>query len=164
MSGLGGVLSKLQELAETGATFSKTGEIPGAVEGEGRSKGIRGVYGFSVKVGLGDHGGKRSFKVEPFGDLRAAVEGLPPSEQTREPLTDVFQEDDRTVVVAELPGIEAKDLDLQLNDDILVINARRGEKRYRKEILFERTFRAEDMTFAVTNGVLEITLKKGASP
>ena len=62
LRGLGGLVEKLTELAETGREISKTGEI----RGPGPGKEVKGIYGFTVKVGLGGEG----VKVEPFGNIR----------------------------------------------------------------------------------------------
>ena len=60
LSGLTGLVEKLNELAETGGELRRGGEILGD------GKGIKGIYGFTVKVGLGDQGAR----VEPFGNIR----------------------------------------------------------------------------------------------
>jgi hypothetical protein len=61
LSGLAGLVEKLNELAETGAELRRGGEI------RGTGKGLKGIYGFTVKVGLGDE----AARVEPFGNIRA---------------------------------------------------------------------------------------------
>ena len=60
LSGLTGLVEKLNELAETGAELRRGGELHGA--GQER----KGIYGFTVKVGLGD----QAARVEPFGNIR----------------------------------------------------------------------------------------------
>src|SRR5271166_3060946 len=62
LGGLGKLLEKLSDLAETGKEMRQSGEFP---VGESGGK-VRGVYGFSVKVGLGEEG----MTVEPFGNIR----------------------------------------------------------------------------------------------
>ena len=55
--GLADLVEKLGDLAEKGGELSRTGEIG--------AEGAKGVYGFSVKVGLGGEG----VKVQPFGNI-----------------------------------------------------------------------------------------------
>jgi HSP20 family protein len=43
---------------------------------------------------------------------------------------EVFEDERRVVVRLEVPGLEAKDLDLEVRDDVLVV---RGEKRFEHE-------------------------------
>ena len=50
LKGFGDLVEKLGDLAKTGEQLSRTGEIHGA------GKEVKGIYGFTVKVGLGDDG------------------------------------------------------------------------------------------------------------
>jgi len=153
LKGLGGLVEKLGELAETGRELSKIGEI----RGQGPAKEIKGVYGFTVKVGLGGEG----VTVEPFGNIRReAAVGRAVVHEVMEPAVDVFQEPDHTLVVAEMPGIGAEDVHLDLKDDVLTIAAERGAKKYRKEVLLPDSFALDKMQVSCTNGVLEIRCVK----
>jgi|GEM_PF-7088965 len=99
--GLGDFVSLLGKLAEAGEKHIER-------KGEFRVKGLgdrgRGVYGFSIRSGIGG-GGPR---VEPFGNVRSSDEGLV-VDPVREPLVDVFDEGSEIVVTAELPGVSEKD-------------------------------------------------------
>jgi HSP20 family protein len=146
--GLAGLVEKLGELAERGEELSRTGEIRGT-----EGKEVKGVYGFSVKVGLGGEG----IKVEPFGNIRkdkTTREAV--VHEIREPMVDVFEEEDHVLIVAEMPGIARGDLRLDLKDDILAISAEREDKKYRKEILLRGNFDPEKMTVSCNNGIVEI--------
>lgn len=146
-------MEKLGEMAETGREFSKTGEI----QGPGSGKDVRGIYGFTVKVGLGGEG----VKVEPFGNIRRDEEsGRSVVEEVREPAVDIFEERDHTLVVAEMPGIRQEDVRLEVKDDLLTITAEKGEKKYKKEVLLPESFPREKMQVSCANGVLEIRCVK----
>lgn len=153
LRGLGSLVEKLGELAETGRELSKTGEILGT----GPGKEIKGIYGFTVKVGIGGEG----VKVEPFGNIRRDEEsGRSVVQEVREPAVDVFEERDHTLVVAEMPGIGAEDVRLEVKDDLLTITAEKGEKKYKKEVLLPGSFPREKMQVSCANGVLEIRCVK----
>ena len=153
LNGVGGLVERLSELADTGRELSKSGEIHGL----GPDSQVKGVYGFTVKVGLGGEG----VKVEPFGNIRCDEEsGRPVVEEVTEPTVDVFEESDHTLVVAEMPGIGAEDVRLEVTDDLLTITAERGKKKYRKEVLLPGSFPREKMRVSCTNGVLEIRCVK----
>ena len=64
LSGLTDIAEKLSEISERGKTVTKKGRIHVPVK-EG---GVKGVYGFSLKTGLG--GKDDAIKVEPFGNIR----------------------------------------------------------------------------------------------
>jgi HSP20 family protein len=149
LGGLAELVEKLGELADKGEELSGRGEIPDF----GPTKQFKGVYGFNVKVGIGDD----KVKVEPFGNIkRDTKSGETVVQEVREPLVDVFEEEDYTLVVAEMPGISTEDVTLQVRDDVLTISAERGDKKYRKELLLPRTYPREKMVVSCNNGVLEI--------
>ena len=140
-------LEKLGELAEKGEQLSKT------VSFEGKDKDIKGVYGFSMKMGLG--GDKP--EVQPFGNIRKDEKsGESFVHEMREPLVDIFEEKDHTLVVAEMPGTSLEDIKISINEDLLEIDASKGEKKYRKEVLLPRSFSREKMKISCNNGILEI--------
>jgi HSP20 family protein len=146
--GLADLIEKLGELAEKGEQLKKSTEF--------QHRDVKGVYGFSVKVGLGDKGGKE-VKVEPFGNVRRDEKsGETVVQEIREPVVDVFEEKDHVLVVAEMPGISAKDVHLEVKDDLLTITATRGDKKYYKEILLPRAYPREKMKVSCNNGILEI--------
>jgi HSP20 family protein len=149
-------VTKLAELAEKGEELKKTGELDFSKLGGG--KGVKGVYGFSVKFGgQGGHGG---LTVEPFGNIKQDSVGQTVVEEVHEPLVDVFEESDHVLVVVELPGVEEKNVTLELNGDILTIHGERGEKKYHKEVLLPCQGSANKMTRVLRNGILEVRLAK----
>ena len=155
-AGLGTLIEQLGKLAEqaeqAGGVMTKTGEF-----NVGSDQRLKGVYGFSVKSGLGEKG----VKVEPFGNIRRDDEGgRVEVHEIGEPMVDVFDERDHTMIVAEVPGIMQEDVQLELHDDILILAAERGKKKYRKEVLLPASFSSDKMSFTCRNGILEIRLNK----
>jgi HSP20 family protein len=119
----------------------------------GTGKGAKGIYGFTVKVGLGDE----AARVEPFGNIRTDKKtGHPVVEEIREPIVDLFEEKDHLLIVAEMPGISAADVQLEVKDDVLTIAAAKGDKKYRKEVLLPGSYAKGKMRLSSNNGVLEI--------
>ncbi len=118
---------------------------------------MKGIYGFTVKVGLGDQGAR----VEPFGNIRTdKATGQAVVEEIREPVVDLFEEKDHLLIVAEMPGIGAGDVRLEVKDDVLTITAAKGDKKYRKEVLLPGNYPKEKMGLSCNNGVLEIKCVK----
>lgn len=147
LGGLTDLVEKLGELAEKGEKLSRTGDI------RFKDKDLKGVYGFSVKVGLGGEGAK----VEPFGNIRRDERtGEPVVQEVREPMADVFEEEDHILVVAEMPGISTEDVRIEARDDLLTIYAEKGDKKYRKEVLLPKAYPQEKMEVTCNNGILEI--------
>jgi HSP20 family protein len=109
--------------------------------------------------------------------------GLIPAEERAafrdfQPHMDVSENDEAFTVAVELPGIEQKDVDLSLTDDLLVIQGEKraaakdeGEARHSVERLhgrFQRAIRlprpvkADAVEATFKNGVLTIRLPKSA--
>lgn len=154
IGGLGTLLDKLGALAEKGGELSKSGTLAG-LDPEGK---LRGVYGFSIRTGLGKESG---LTVEPFGNVRADDRtGQPVVHEVREPMVDVFEEESDILVIAEMPGVGAEDVHLELDGDILRITAEKGAKKYRKEVLLPDDCGAGVPSHTCRNGVLEIRVQR----
>lgn len=151
------LIEKLGELAETGKELRQTGEISG-LEPTGR---LRGVYGFSVKTGLGKTG-EEEVQVEPFGNIHVPRErpGEAVVEETREPLVDIHHEEDHVLVLAEIPGVSKEDVRLALSGDVLDLSAQRGEHRYHKQVRLPERLAPEQMRWDCNNGILRIRLQR----
>ena len=151
LKGFGDLVEKLGEHSETGEQLSRNGEIHGA------GKEVKGIYGFTVKVGLGDD----RPRIEPFGNIRKdRASGRSVVQEVREPVVDVFEEEDHVSIVAEMPGISVEDVQIAVEDDLLIITATHGEKQYRKEVLLSASYAREKMQVTCNNGVVEIKCVK----
>jgi HSP20 family protein len=142
LTALGNFTQDITKMVEEGKTeMSRTGEIS-----FDRSKKMKGMYGISVRMG-----GDGMPRVDTFGRR--------PESETREPIVDVFDEADRLQVIVELPGVEEKDISLELKDSTLILTAGKGERKYRKEIDLGTPVKGEPKK-QYKNGILEINLKK----
>jgi len=154
--GLGTLIDSATKLAEKGEELSKSGEID--FSGLDKIKGLKdlkGVYGVRVRT-MAD--GKPS--VQPFGNIKRTPKG-PVVEEVREPIVDIFEESDEIQVVAEMPGIDEKDITIEIKGDILNINAEGENRKYQKEVLLSREAKTDDMTWAYKNGILEVKIVAG---
>ena len=81
--------------------------------------------------------------------LESALAGAPGEGAPWIPAVDIEETDEAWIVEAELPGVDKKDVDIQMNDSELVV---RGEikERERTGILRRRTRRVGEFEFRVT--------------
>jgi len=163
LKGLGKFIDLAEKLEEAGGEIKKRGEIKGD---DGK---IKGIYGFSIKSGIGNIP-----RVQTFGNIRPTKvrEAKPKIEITeeREPIIDVFDEKDHVLIVAELPGVLEESIELDLKGDILILEAGDEKRKYSKEILLPRlrqgfggqaskvNFEKKETSFK--NGVLEVKIPK----
>lgn len=164
---LGGLfegVGKLAELAE------KLNEAGGEIRKEGEmdlghlKKGMKGVFGFSVK----NLAGGRQV-VEPFGNIKKTAAG-PRVEEEREPIVDIFNEKEEIRIYAEMPGVNEADIKLEFppeagtepaqKADILTISAQNGDRKYRKEILLPAKVNKETLVSGYKNGILDVRISK----
>jgi len=154
---LGGLFKGIENLIDLAAKLKEAG---GEVSKEGEidlshiKKGMKGVFGFSVKTAVG---GKPI--IESFGNVKKTPEG-PKVEEEREPITDVFDEKQEIRIYAEMPGVNKEDIKLDLKEDILDISAQTGDRIYHKEILLPAKVKTQTLSYAYNNGILEIKIKK----
>ena len=149
--GIGNFVDLISKMAEEGrGEVSETREFAG----KGKLKDLKGVYGFSVKFGVGG-----APTVQSFGNVKGTEKG-PTVEEVREPIVDVFDEEKQIRVIAEMPGVEQEGIKVDLKDDILTINAESGDRKYSKEVLLPAKVVPDALSYSHKNGILEIKLSK----
>jgi HSP20 family protein len=155
LSGLTDIAEKLNEISEKGETVTKKGEFTFP----SKEGGVKGVYGFSLKTGLG--GKDDAIKVEPFGNIRKDKKtGEAVVQEIHEPLIDVFEDEDATTLIAEMPGVGPEDIKIDVRDDVLTISADKREKKYRKEVLLRHGISKEKTRVTCNNGIVTIRCEK----
>ncbi|MFH1055565.1 MAG: archaeal heat shock protein Hsp20 [Candidatus Altiarchaeota archaeon] len=111
------------------------------------------VYGFTMRPGPDG-----SPVLEEFGNVpRSAGEQIPGE---REPLVDVIDGKEEVSVIAELPGVDKKDIDLEADQRTLSISVDTPNRKYHKELRIPSEVDPESIKAAYKNGVLEVKLKK----
>ena len=114
------------------------------------------VYGWTYKVGSD---GKPVF--QEFGNMPKT--SIPKENElpgSREPLIDIQESDKEIDVIAEIPGVSKKDIDLEVTEDSMIIKVDSPNRRYYKEIQLPAEVDSSSGNAKFTNGVLSITLKK----
>jgi len=122
------------------------------------------VYGYSMTIGpdgkpqIREFGNvKPSMKPEvPFGPKRPSVD----IKEEREPLVDVIGTDSEVKVVAEVPGVEKKDIKLFATEKALTISVDTPDRKYYKEVELPTSIDPKTARSVYKNGVLEVTLTK----
>ncbi len=147
--GVGDLFEVVNKMAEKGKiiTAKEIKDIAGV-------KGSKAVYGYSVKIGAGGLP-----VVESFGNIFREKGGVT-VEEKREPLIDIFDEEGIVRILAELPGVEEKDIKTKLKGDKLTISAETPDRSYHKELSLPAPGKASSLKLKYKNGVLELTIEK----
>ncbi len=111
-------------------------------------------YGYTMTVGPD---GKPV--VKEYGNVNP---GLLPTADTREPLVDTLVDDKEKVVklVAEMPGVEKKDVKIVVDGKIVNIDAENGDKKYHAKVPIQHKVDENSVKASYKNGILEIIFKQ----
>ncbi|HXY99099.1 MAG TPA: Hsp20/alpha crystallin family protein [Stellaceae bacterium] len=116
----------------------------------------------------------RALEVQEKKELAAKEEKTVPA-RYYVPTTDIFESDDALTVVMEMPGVERKDVDIRLEDNVLRVEGRIDFSKYEglEPVYTEynigpyaRAFTLSDridqdnISAELEDGVLKLTLKK----
>ena len=119
-----------------------------------KGSGIQGsgpfYYGYTMTVGPD---GKPV--VKEYGNVRP---GLLPTSDTREPFVDTLVDEKEKILklVAEMPGVDKKDVKVVVDDKIVSIDAEHGEKKYHAKVPVPHKVNKDSAKASYKNGVLEL--------
>ena len=120
------------------------------------------VYGYSMTTGpdgkpvIREFGNVKPSRTSAFGAPRPGLE----VKGEREPLIDTLEEDKTIKIIAELPGIEKEDINLDTDENSLTISVDTEKRKYFKEVELPSTIDPESVKASYKNGVLEVTVTK----
>ena len=77
----------------------------------------------------------------------------------RDVITDMFDEGGNLVIIAELSGVNEKDIEIEIKGDRLVLFARSQGRQYHKDIVLPCTVK-DRPSLNYKNGILKISLEK----
>jgi len=97
--------------------------------------------------------------VKQYGNAKPE---LAPTSDTREPLVDTLVDDKEKIVklVAEMPGVEKKDVKIVVDGKIVNIDAENGDKKYHVKVPIQHKVDENSVKASYKNGILEITFKQ----
>jgi len=115
------------------------------------------MYGFNINI---DKDGKP--KIDSFGNIKPKpYSGKPVVKSKREPLVEVSEEKDHIIVIAEMPGVDRDDIELEATSDSLIISTKENAGRdYYKNVKLSSSVNLDVAKARYTNGILEVRLKK----
>ena len=87
---------------------------------------------------------------------------LSPTSDTREPLVDTLVDDKAKLVrlIAEMPGVEKKDVKIVVDGKTVNIDAEHGDKKYHVKVPIKHKVDENSVKASYKNGILEIIFKQ----
>jgi len=155
--GLGGLIESLKK---SPAFKEKLKEVDKEVERKIRETPLKRSGGRPSQIQRGIPPGAkgRSFREKPFVKQRAEVKPSPPPVPRERPV-DIFDEKDYLKVIAEIPGVDEKDIKLNLQGDKLTISTDIPDRRYHQELKLPCAPKGK-IEKSYKNGILEVKIQK----
>ena len=116
------------------------------------------MYGFNL--GFGPDGKPI---MDSFGNLeKEPISGERKVRKTREPLVEVNEDPDQIILIAEMPGVNKEDIQLNATNRSITISTEKivSGRSYFKEIDLPAAINKDYAKARYTNGILEVRLKK----
>lgn len=121
------------------------------------------VYGYSMTMGpdgkpvIREFGNvKPSMKPTEFGYTKPSLE----LKQEREPLVDTIVEEDSVKILAELPGVDRSNINLEVTENSLTISVDTEHRKYHKELELPVSVDPDSSKASYKNGVLEVVFAR----
>ena len=110
-------------------------------------------YGYTMTIGSD---GKPI--VKEYGNVKPA---LLPTSDVREPFVDVLVDDKEKVLklVAEMPGVEKKDIKIIVEGRTVSLDAEYGDKKYHAKVPIRHKVDEDSVKATYSNGILEVRFK-----
>ena len=155
--GLVGLVNDLAKLAEKSQSYQKRINV-----GKG---GVIDVH-VSSRPLMGSHATAPVSTLHITRPNKETIKTSAPKPSTvgsikeREPIVDVFEEEDYLRVMAELPGVEENEISLNVEDNTLTISTDTSAKTYFKEVKLPTPVKKKAVEYSYRNGILEVKLMK----
>jgi HSP20 family protein len=165
--GINGIFRGLTSLVNAAAKLTEsTDAVEIARNGSfGVHDGVQAAYGITVGPGPQRPAARpvRSFRrpvARPPRSFRRQTESAPPAEELWEPVTDVFDEGDHYLVVAELSGFDESAIHWKVIGNALLIDGFCDNRVCHKKLILSSAVKDENITSSFNNGILELRLWK----
>jgi HSP20 family molecular chaperone IbpA len=90
----------------------------------------------------------------------ALLHHVPSLMNERQPLIDVFEEENYLMVLTELPGIDEKDVNIKADDNSVTIKAENTAKKYFEIVRLPTRINKDTFELTYRNNILQLRLKK----
>lgn len=144
LGGITDILERLGDLADKGEQLAKHGEL------HVRDQGGKGAFDISLNIDVGDCGSTPEQQQQP------APTNRPQSPPVRQPVVEINADADCTQITVELPGIGLEDVVVTFAEDVMLLAADNGKRKYGARVRLAERFCQADTTMCCENGILDI--------
>ena len=124
--------------------------------GQDPSKGF--MAGFNVKMGPDGKPRIDTFGNKPKVNTETKIPTI--KDDGREPLTDVIEDPKSIAITMEVPGVDKKDLDLNMTEDHLEVSVDNDTRKYHKRVKLPAKVDPATPKATYSNGILDVVVQK----
>lgn len=157
-SNLSSIFKGLDKFINLIADMIETNKDQLSVNGDINKDKLVGKYGFSIKLGSNDLNG-----VDRINEINKRIKNVQEKIKPIEPPTDIFDEEDKIIIVMELPGIKYDEIQLDINNNIITVRAFGTNSNFYKNISLKITPKTKDITAKLNNSIYSIIINKQLS-
>ena len=153
---------------------SSFGNLDDVFEMLKNTSGVSGpiIYGYTMTVGpdgkpvTQEYGNVKQDSLPTADSCGCDNHSQTPVVEKRAPLIDTLVDDkEQTLkIVAEMPGVEKADVGVVVDEDIVHIDAERGEKKYHVNVPIQHKVESDSPKATYKNGILELTFNLDTKP
>ena len=155
--GLGGLLKGLEK---SPAFKERLKKIDEEVERKLKESPLKKTGGISSQIprGISPDTKGRTFRGKPFVKQKAEAKPSPPPVPRERPV-DIFDEKDYLKIIAEIPGVDENDININLQGNKLTISTNVPNRRYYQELKLPCAPKGK-IVKSYKNGILEVKIQK----
>ena len=153
---------------------SSFGNLDDVFEMLNNTSGVSGpiIYGYTMTVGpdgkpvIQEYGNVKPDSLPTADSCGCDNHSQTPVVEKREPLIDTLVDDKEQTLksFAEMPGVEKADVGVVVDEDIVHIDAERGEKKYHVNVPIQHKVESDSPKATYKNGILELTFNLDTKP
>ena len=154
--GLNRFVGVISDMVETGKSLS---QYSGEIGDLSKQNKVHGRYDFSIGFCDGNKESMDQIREVANRKTKKSKEII----KEFEPAYDIYEEEDRIIVVMEMPGVSEENIAISQFGRELEIIAESSFRKYRKKIQLSIEPKNTDISKSVKNGILKITIMKRLS-
>jgi len=146
IKGLGRFIDIISDMVNSGITEK---ELKGEIK-DPNIKNLHGAYGINIRIGA-DHKvlNDKFFSKNP-----------PANKKIMEPNVEILEEENQTLIMVDLPGVEEDNIHYTIENDSIFINAQSENVIYKKKLTFKYKLTGCSISTNFNNNVFLIIINK----
>ena len=135
-------------------------DIKGAINDPDKKNGITGSYGFNIRLGaenINKIQERMNIIEDRVNNIQDKVKKAPVA---TEPLTDIFEENEKVTIVMEFPGVKEEDIHINIDNSLITVTANNRSTSFSKQVPLKFTPEMKNISAKLNNSLYVIIINK----